>query len=50
MAEVIPDTDSVEVAKIGFAHWVAARGLRPATKRAAQPKRAGGSTELGIGC
>ena len=25
MAEVIPDTDSVEVAKIGFAHWVVAR-------------------------
>ena len=25
MAEVIPDTNSVEVAKIGFAHWVVAR-------------------------
>jgi len=25
MAEVIPDTDSVEVAKIAFAHWVVAR-------------------------
>jgi len=25
MAEVIPDTDSVEVAKIGFVHWVVAR-------------------------